>query len=164
MGRLFKTTATLLLVPALLTGCEDEDDNLVGLEDCTDLAGNFQATGDFGFTGVADPSLTGDFDEAGVTFGFTLNENDTFVSTFADPAFEQDLVRTGAFEATANELTFGNEALFRGAENVEQRFTCELTETGFRLESAQAVGFDFDEDQTIEANETATFEGEFTEI
>jgi hypothetical protein len=158
-----KTTAiaSILLVPTLLAGCEDDDDDLLGLEDCASLEGNFRATEDFGFTGATDESLIRDFDEEGTTFTLALRSNRTFESRFTEPGIAP-LVRTGAFTAGANELALGNQALFTGAEDVEQRFVCErLSENRFRLESTEPVGFDFDEDEVIEEDEEGIFEGEF---
>ena len=150
--------ATLLLVPALLVGCE-EDDEITGLNDCTTLSGNFRAT-DFGFAN-ASRSLVRDFDQEGTTFNLRLNANNTFESTFTERN-QTPLMRTGAFQRTGTQLTLGNQALFRGADMGEQRFTCErLADNRFRLRSVTATRFDFNRNNAFDAGEEGFFEGEF---
>jgi hypothetical protein len=151
------TITTLLLVPALLAGCEDD---VTGFEDCRDLSGNFRAT-DFGFRGTRNTSLVRDFEREGTRFTLGLRNDRTFESRFERQGVAP-LVRTGAFTAAGTELGFGNQALFTGAEDVEQRFTCErLGANRFRLRSAAPTRFDFDEDEVFEQEEEGFFEGEF---
>jgi hypothetical protein len=151
--------ATMLLLPALLGGCEE--DEITGFEDCEDLAGNFRAT-NLGFRGTTNTSLVRDFDQEGTTFTLSLRNDDTFESTFTEQGVSP-LVRTGAFTASGNALTLGNRALFLGAQdNLEQRFTCEILGANrFRLRSAAATRFDFDEDEVFEDEEEGIFEGDF---
>lgn len=151
-------TATLLLVPALLAGCEDD---ITGFEDCRDLAGDFRAT-DFGFRGTRDASLTRDFDREGTRFTLSLRNGRAFESRF-ERAGVSPLVRTGTFTASGTELGFGNRALFQGAQdNLDQRFTCErLDRNRFRLRSAAPTRFDFDNDGAFEDDEEGIFEGDF---
>jgi hypothetical protein len=152
--------ATALLVPTLLAGCEDDDDDIFGLEDCATLTGNFRAT-NFGVTGTTNTSLVRDFDRAGAQFTLNLRNNGSFESRFGESG-RDPLVRTGNFTATGNELRLGNQGLFRGASNVDQRFTCErLDANRFRLRNASAARFDFDEDETFEEGEEGIFEGDF---
>jgi hypothetical protein len=153
------TIAAALLVPALLTACEE--DEILGFEDCEDLAGNFRTT-DFGFRGTTNASLVRDFDREGTAFTLTLRNDDTFESTFTAQG-ATPLVRTGAFTATPTELRLGNRALFLGAQdNLEQRFSCELVGANrFRVVSAAPARFDFDEDEGFEEGEEGVFEGEF---
>jgi hypothetical protein len=152
------TIATMLLVPALLAGCEDD---ITGFEDCRDLSGNFRAT-DFGFRGTRNSSLVRDFDREGTRFTLALRNDRTFESRF-ERSGVSPLVRTGAFTATGTELGLGNRALFLGAQdNLEQRFTCEsLGANRFRLRSAAPTRFDFDDDREFEDEEEGIFEGEF---
>lgn len=156
--RRINAIAMALLVPALLTGCDDDDD-LIGVNQ--DVVGDFQAT-NFGFTGTADPSLARDFDADGSTFTLSLRNDGTFESSFADAAGAAPMVRTGTFTTTGNQIMLGNQALFPGAQDMEQRFIFQRTTNGLTLESAIDTRFDFNEDDTFATTETARFEGEFT--
>lgn len=151
--------AAMLLVPALLAGCEDDND-ITGLNDCSTLTGNFRAT-NFGFANSSG-SLTRDFDQEGTTFNLRLNSNNTFESTFTERD-QTPLTRSGSFQRTSNQLTLGNQGLFRGADVGDQRFTCErLANNRFRLRSAQATRFDFNRNNTFDAGEEGFFDGEFS--
>ena len=157
--RRLSTWAAMLALPALLVGCGDD---IAGVDDCENLAGSFQAT-DFGFAN-ANRSMVRDFDQEGATFGVRLNANGSFESTFTEPG-QSPLLRSGSFHATGNQLTLGNQNLFRGADIGEQRFTCQrLSENRFRLRSATATRFDFNRNNTFDAGEEGFFEGEFQSI
>jgi hypothetical protein len=149
--------AAVLIVPMLLTGCEEDD--IAGLEDCEDLAGNFRAT-DFGFAD-ANRSLIRDFGQEGTTFDVRLNANGTFESAFTERN-QAAFTRTGTFQASRNQLLLGNQNLFPEADVGEQRFVCQrLADNRFRLRSAAATRFDFNRNNTFDAGEQGFFEGDF---
>lgn len=153
----FSMLAAALVVPVILAGCGEDD--IAGLNDCENLAGNFRAT-NFGFAD-ANRSLMRDFDQEGTTFNVRLNSNGTFESAFTERN-RAPLARTGTFQATRNQLTLGNQNLFAGADVGEQRFTCErLANNRFRLRSAAATRFDFNRNNTFDAGEQGFFEGDF---
>jgi hypothetical protein len=149
--------AVALLVPALLTGCEENDD-LLGNDD--ELVGDFRAT-DFGFAGDANPNLVRDFDREGSTFSLRLRNDGTFESTFTERGFDP-LVRTGRFTTAGDQLVLGNQGLFNDVQDGEQRFVFQRMGTnGLRLRSAAATRFDFNRDDNFEAEESSFFEGDF---
>ena len=157
MKRLTSMMAMILIVAVSLIGCDTTDPEAV--EDCGDLAGEFEAV-DFGFTGIDDANLVEDFDEAGAELTFDLGEDD-FASEFTMPDIENPIVRTGAFEVTGNEVVLGDQPLFPGAEDVEQRYVCEVNEDGGFTLTGNEVGFDFDNDGVFEE---ADFEAVFEPI
>ena len=153
-----KTLAMALLMPVLMTACEDDDGPF---ETNDDLVGNFQAS-NFGFTGTANTSLARDFDREGATFTVSLRNNGTFESRFTEQG-ASPVVRTGTFTTQGNEVVLGNRSLITGAQdNVEQRFIFERQNNNLTLRSAGDTRFDFNRDNTFSSDETARFEADLT--
>lgn len=150
---------TLLMMPAVFAACEGDDD-LVGVNDCSNLQGNFRATS-AAFRGATNTTLNRDFIQEGTAFNVRLNNNRTFETRFAETG-ATPLVRTGTFQATPTGLTLGNQNLFTGADVGEQRFVCtRLANNRFSLRSTNPVRFDFNRNNAFDAGEEGIFEGEF---
>jgi hypothetical protein len=145
-----------LLVPVLMTACDDDDD-VFGVNN--DLVGDFQAN-DFGFTGTTDASLVRDFDGEGAALTMSLRNDGTFETRFTEQG-ANPVVRTGTFTAQGNEVSLGNRALMTGSQdNVQQRFIFERRNNNLILRSASDMRFDFNGDDIFSADEAARFDAE----
>lgn len=150
--------AIALLVPALLAGCDLDDDDLTGVDD--DLVGTFEAT-EFGFAATETADVV-DFDDLGATFTLQLSPDRTFTSTFVEAPGAAPLVRTGPFTVTGDEILLGERALFVDVEDAPQRFTFTRLGNRLTLDSVEPMLVDFDNDGIFETTETALFEADLT--
>lgn len=154
-----KRVAVLLVPLVFLVSCVPRTTGAVG--DCSTLTGDFAAT-EFGFSSVADPTLTDSFGPD-ATFGLGF-DNGAFTSSFADSTLGPDpFVATGPFDAVGSDVGFGTSPLFPGvAPGFDQRFECTATGAdAFTLRSRDPIGFDFNNDGVFE---DSTFEGTFGRV
>lgn len=150
------TLAMALLVPVMLTACDD-DDSVFGTN--ADLVGDFQAS-DFGFTGTTNTSLARDFDQEGATFTVSMRNDGSFESRFTEQGVSP-VVRTGTFTLQGNELVLGNRTMITGAQdNVEQRFIFQRQGANLTLRSAADMRFDFNGDGIFASDESARFDAD----
>ena len=157
MKKIHAFIASIMLAGVLAACAPGPTAPVTGLNDCTDVVGrDFRAT-DFGFTGVADPTLIEDFGGEGVfDIGF---DDGVFDSTFTAPGFNDVGIVGGPFTATETTLELGTDPLFDRVEPGLQTFQCEVIDDDtFSLTTDEPIGFDFDGDGVFE---DATFEGTF---
>jgi len=150
--------ATALLIGSVaLVGCDDDDDDVVGVDDNFDtIAGDFSADS-FVYSDVNDPTVTRDLVAEGGIIDLSIQDDGTFQSSYGEPG-QPVFTNTGTVAFQDDDtLQFSDDPFLADDVINPVYYDYGVDDFGLTL-SSTADRFDVDADGTLD---DAMFEGTF---